>query len=59
MPRPGPRRPALGVKISADTIKAIDATALALGITRSDWVRAVLDSALVEALAPPRAGSTP
>lgn len=48
MPRPGPRRPVLAVKIGAAVIATIDRNALALGVTRSDWARAALELAVTD-----------
>ena len=42
MPRPGPRRTALAVKVSADELADIDRFAAILGVTRSVWVRNAL-----------------
>ena len=39
MPRPGPRRPLVAVRMTDDEIAAIDTIAHALHITRSDVIR--------------------
>lgn len=42
MPRPGPRRPLLGVKAKAEAIAYIDTLAEQAGVTRSEMVRWML-----------------
>ncbi len=39
MPRPGPRRPILGIRLDPDIIAGLDAIATATGTTRSDVAR--------------------
>ena len=46
MPRPGPRRPALAVRIDADELATLDRQAAAIGITRSELARRILSYAL-------------
>jgi len=49
MPRPGPRRTALAVKVSADELADIDRFAASLCQTRSTWVRNALRYAIARA----------
>ena len=46
MPRLGPRRTALAVKINADALTEIDRLAAGQGISRSAWVRSAIRDAL-------------
>jgi hypothetical protein len=45
MPRPGPRRPYVGVRLSVDGLIYIDRLAAAAGVTRSEMIRQLLDEA--------------
>ena len=47
MPRPGPRRTALAVKVNADALTEIDRLAAGQGISRSAWVRGAIHDALI------------
>jgi antitoxin component of RelBE/YafQ-DinJ toxin-antitoxin module len=42
MPRPGPRRPLVNVRLSDDGVAFLDAEAERLGVTRSDVIRLAL-----------------
>lgn len=42
MPRPGPRRPLLGIRVKAEAIEAIDQYAKEAGVKRSEMVRWML-----------------
>lgn len=42
MPRPGPRRAMVGVRLSAEGIAAVDAMADKRGVTRSEMIRLML-----------------
>lgn len=44
MPRPGPRRPLVNVRLSDDGVAFLDAEAERLGVTRSDVIRAALSA---------------
>ena len=46
MARPGPRRIPISVKVAPADLTRIDVLAAAAGLTRSIWVRQVLDAAL-------------
>ena len=46
MSRPGPRRIPISVKVAPADLTRIDVLAAAAGLTRSIWVRQVLDAAL-------------
>lgn len=45
-PRPGPRRPIVGIRISDAGIQAIDALAKAENVNRSEMIRRLLSEAL-------------
>ena len=47
MPRLGPRRTALAVKVNADALAEIDRLAAGQGISRSAWVRDAIRDALI------------
>ena len=47
MPRSGPRRTALAVKVNVDALTEIDRLAAGQGISRSAWVRAAICDALI------------
>lgn len=49
MPRPGPRRPQVAVRLSADGIDALDALAADAGVNRSEMVRCLLAAAVRDA----------
>ncbi len=42
MPRPGPRRPLVALRLSEDGVKRIDARASEAGVNRSEMIRAML-----------------
>lgn len=46
MPRPGPRRPLVAVRLSDEEIAAVDAIAEARGVTRSDVIRDAVRDAI-------------
>jgi len=45
-PRPGPRRPIVGIRIKPDAITFIDKLATTEGVTRSEMIRRLLAEAL-------------
>ena len=47
MPRLGPRRTALAVKVNAGALTEIDRLAAGQGISRSTWVRGAIHDALI------------
>ena len=46
MPRPGPVRPSVTLRLDADTIAYLDATAEREGGTRSELIRRAIESAV-------------
>jgi len=46
MPRPGPVRPSVTLRLDADTIEYLDMWAADKGVTRSDLIRQAIESAL-------------
>ena len=59
MARPGPRRIPISVKVAPADLTRIDVLAAAAGLTRSMWVRQVLDAALTAGFsAAPRGAPT-
>lgn len=46
MPRPGPRRPNIGIRMGDDLVARLDQVADKHGISRSDVVRMMLEYAL-------------
>lgn len=52
MPRPGPRRPLMSLRVDAETLTTLDDLAARLGVTRSDLVRRMIEKALTSWQAP-------
>jgi len=56
MPRPGPRRPLVAIRLSAEGIAHIDGLAAKAGVTRSEMIRTLLTEAVAARQMPtPRA----
>jgi len=56
-PRPGPRRPIIGIRVKPDAITYIDALAQAEGVNRSEMIRRLLAEAIgARQKQPPRKG---
>jgi metal-responsive CopG/Arc/MetJ family transcriptional regulator len=48
MPRPGPRRPLVAIRLSENGIDNIDYLAQARGVTRSEMIRTMLTYAILK-----------
>jgi hypothetical protein len=46
MPRPGPRRAIVGIRLKPEAITYIDTLAQQAGVTRSDMIRTLISEAL-------------
>ncbi len=56
MPRPGPVRPSVTLRLDADTLAYLDAVAAEMGegVTRSDLVRFAIRQAMQDHWTPPK-----
>jgi metal-responsive CopG/Arc/MetJ family transcriptional regulator len=46
MPRPGPRRPMVAVRLSPDVLARVDAAAAVAGVNRSEMIRRLIADGL-------------
>jgi metal-responsive CopG/Arc/MetJ family transcriptional regulator len=46
MPRPGPRRPLVALRLSEGDLEVVDRIAEAEGVSRSEMIRRLLDEAI-------------